>query len=534
MRYSVRLILLCLLSCIALLLSGCSSKPPESFSLIAGSESEVIEDLITAFGKDKGYDIHMRFLGSVDQKRLLESRPVKELPDAIMPASSLWLRLGDKRRLVSDEAAIMSTPVVIGVKMSKAKALGWYGRNDVSIAKDVLPAIENGAFRFAMTSATQSNSGASSYLGFLTALAGKQTALTSADLENSDLQDKVKKLLSGQNRSSGSSGWLAESFPELYDQLDGVVNYEAMLIKINNTLQQQGEEPLYVIYPVDGLALADPTLGFVNKPDNKDKKEFFLQLRDYLLQDSTQKQIAQRGFRTSKIGSTMADADPEVYRKDWGIDTTLNLSFIPLPTGPVIDQALQLYQAALRKPSYTVFLVDVSGSMGGGGLAEAKDALLGLLDQSRAAAYYLQATPRDSVWIIPFNDRVARGIKVTGPEEFSKAIDYVERLQAGGGTNIYAPVMYALDLMQNDAEQVNASLPAIVLLTDGLSQNGSLQQVSQRLGMVSGMAKPPVFSIMFGEADAEQLKGLAQLNTGRVFDSKKGLAQAFRKVSGYN
>ena len=335
MRTIPWLVLLFVSVCFAPLLSGCGAPgSDEPFSIIAGSESEVIEDLITDFGSQKGYQIRMKYLGSVDQKRLLEQSAETALPDAIMPASSLWLRLGDKRRLVSDEAAIMRTPVVIGVKLGKAKELGWYGRNDVSISKDILPAIESGAFRFAMTSATQSNSGASSYLGFLTALAGKQTALTSEDLKNDDLQQRVKHLLSGQNRSSSSSGWLAQSFPELYDQLDGVVNYEAMLIEINKTLEQQGKEPLYAIYPVDGLALADPTLGFVNKADNKDKKTFFLELRDYLLQDATQKKIAARGFRTGKIGATMADADPKVYRTDWGINTTMNLSFIPLPTGP--------------------------------------------------------------------------------------------------------------------------------------------------------------------------------------------------------
>ncbi len=536
MRTLPCLIFLCVALVLVPLLSGCGGPSSnEPFSIIAGSESKVIEDLITKFGEQNGYQIHMKYMGSVDQKRLLEQSPKNALPDAVMPASSLWLRLGDKRRLVSDEAAIMRTPVVIGVKIGKAKELGWYGREDVGIAKDILPAIESGAFRFAMTSATQSNSGASSYLGFLTALTGKQTALTAADLESNDLQQRVKKLLSGQNRSSGSSGWLAQSFPELYDQLDGVVNYEAMLIEINKTLVQQGKEPLYAVYPVDGLALADPTLGFVNKSDNEDKKAFFLKLRDFLLRDATQKQIASRGFRTGKIGATMADADPEVYRRDWGINTTLSLSFIPLPTGPVIDQALQLYQQALRKPSYTVFLVDVSGSMRDHGLPAAKDALLGLLVQSRAAAYYLQATPKDTIRIIPFNSVVlSDGLKATGPQEMEKAVQFVHSLRAGGNTNIYAPVVRALDLMQQDEEQVNESLPAIVLLTDGLSKEGSLQEVVQRLAGLQGMARPPIFSIMFGAADPDQLKALSQLNTGRVFDSKSGLAEAFRKVSGYN
>ena len=122
MRTIPWLVLLFVSVCFAPLLSGCGAPgSDEPFSIIAGSESEVIEDLITDFGSQKGYQIRMKYLGSMDQKRLLEQSAETALPDAIMPASSLWLRLGDKRRLVSDEAAIMRTPVVIGVKTRQSQ-----------------------------------------------------------------------------------------------------------------------------------------------------------------------------------------------------------------------------------------------------------------------------------------------------------------------------------------------------------------------------------------------------------------------------
>ena len=44
----------------------------------------------------------------------------------------------------------------------------------------------------------------------------------------------------------------------------------------------------------------------------------------------------------------------------------------------------------------------------------------------------------------------------------------------------------------------------------------------------------PVFSIMFGEASADQLKPMAQLTRGRVFDGRKDLIAAFRTAKGYN
>ena len=77
---------------------------------------------------------------------------------------------------------------------------------------------------FCMTSATQSNSGASAYIGFLYALLGKQDAITSEDLDNPQLQQDMTRLLSGIERSSGSSEWLMEMFLE--GDYDAMVNYE--------------------------------------------------------------------------------------------------------------------------------------------------------------------------------------------------------------------------------------------------------------------------------------------------------------------
>jgi Ca-activated chloride channel family protein len=44
----------------------------------------------------------------------------------------------------------------------------------------------------------------------------------------------------------------------------------------------------------------------------------------------------------------------------------------------------------------------------------------------------------------------------------------------------------------------------------------------------------PVFSIMFGDADKEQLDALAELTRARVFDGKTDLLTAFKNAKGYN
>ena len=73
--------------------------------------------------------------------------------------------------------------------------------------------------------------------------------------------------------------------------------------------------------------------------------------------------------------------------------------------------------------------------------------------------------------------------------------------------------------------------PALILLTDGQS-GGSFSEFAQAYAELG--QEVPVFSIMFGDADEEQLQELAQYTNARVFDGREDLTAAFRSVKGYN
>lgn len=529
-------------------------------SIVAGSESKAIQDIMEDVAHENGFQVSMTYLGSVEQ--MLALRQENFGHDAMMPASSIWLRLGDAHHRVRDEATIMQTPIVYGVKPEALERLGWKNR-PVSLAADIMPAVKAGTFRFAQTSATQSNSGATNYLATLTALSGKDTALTEADLEEAALTEAIKEYYTGHQRSSGSSGWLAESFPRIYGQVDAMVNYESMLIQVNRELEREGKAPLRAVYPTDGLAMADPTLAFVDTGANANKRELFVKLRDGLLSPERQEAIAERGFRPAGGPGGVLGAGvmlPEdVFRTDWGIDPDILVSPVPLPRGPAIEKALNLYQEAFRRPSYTFFCVDVSGSMQGEGIGELRTALSGVLSPDQAKARLLQATQRDTTVILPFNHTVGfveggeryatfmewfQAVKDTGdlqriqgadPARLLEAVGWVNTLKADGGTNIYLPVMVAFLMIKDDLEQAKQSLVSIVLLTDGRSRSGELAHVEglwRSLGLP--MEMPPIHGITFGEADESQLAALAELSVGRIFHGGHGLAQAFRHVRGYN
>ena len=44
----------------------------------------------------------------------------------------------------------------------------------------------------------------------------------------------------------------------------------------------------------------------------------------------------------------------------------------------------------------------------------------------------------------------------------------------------------------------------------------------------------PIYSITFGSSSERQLKELADLSNGKVFDGKSGLKEAFAEVRSYN
>ena len=111
------------------------------------------------------------------------------------PASSLWLSVGDDAHRIQHAQSISITPVVFGIRMSLAQELGFVGR-EVSVV-DLLAAIREGKLSFCMTSATQSNSGASAYIGFLYALLGNPEVITAEELESEELRQQVKELLAG-------------------------------------------------------------------------------------------------------------------------------------------------------------------------------------------------------------------------------------------------------------------------------------------------------------------------------------------------
>ena len=499
--------------------------------IVSGSENKTLEPLVQQFASDHDVTIQMSYQGSVDMMLGLQNGTLGA--DAVWPANSFWVSMGDTRKQVKDQQSIMRSPVVFGVKKSVAQRLGWVGKA-VTVGT-ILDAAEAGKLRYMMTSATQSNSGASAYLGYLYAFAGRPEVLTEKNLQDPRLRDKIKRLLGTVNRSSGSSGFLKDLFLAQYDKYDAMVNYESVIIEADKQLVSEGKEPLYAVYPEDGLAIADSPLGYVDTGD-KAKEQLFLQLQQYLLSPPVQAQIQAQGRRVGLVGVGVEHPDPAVFNPAWGIDTRRVLNPIRFPDAAVVRDALNLYQTTFRKPSLTVYCVDFSGSMAdNGGEQGVKSAMQVLLDPQKASAQFLQPSPGDVTVIIPFNSQpldqwTARG---NDPKQLAELLAQVEALQAGGGTDIYTPVMQGLDFLKAQPD-LQKHFAAVILMTDGQSNTGaSLADLQAHLAQ-TGLSNVPVYAIAFGDADKDQLGQITQSTSGAVFDGSHDLVQAFRDAKGYN
>lgn len=507
-----------------------------TLKIASGSENKEAAEAIQHAVDQSGVAVEMHYMGSLDIMSVLKDGG--EDYDAVWPASSIWISLGDTGHIVKDAESTSITPVVLGVNKSKAIELGWADSSGATTSvstSDIIAAVQEGKLTFSMTSATQSNSGASAYLAFCTALAGNDGPLTAEDLQNEQVTSQVKELLSGVDRSSGSSDWLKDMVVSDPSNHLAMINYESLVITADKELSEKGSEPLLAIYPSDGIAISDSPLGYVDRGQGTDVESAFGSFKD-ALGDDTSKLLLERVGRRCGLGGKLAnpddDAVKQAFRSEWGITTDESvLKAIPLPTAEVITTALNLYQTSLRKPSYTVWVVDYSGSMSGAGKEGVVNGLNEALDPELASASMIQPAAEDVNVLIPFS-RSVLGTYTANGTDTSELLNVAESTDAGGGTNLYVGLDEALDLAL-EAEKSGTYTVAIVAMTDGVSMIDQQQDFFDRYN--SSGTDVPIFSIMFGDADSKQLDELAELSNGKVFDGRSGdLADVFRQVKGYN
>lgn len=442
--------------------------------------------------------------------------------DAVWMSNSTWLYMLDGVT-ISNSKSISINPVVFGIKKSKAESLGFV--NNKVYNKDIVNAIKSNKLKYVMSSVTKTNTGLTAYLGFLNALAGSPETLTNQTLEDKTLKNDLKSLFSGVSRVSGSDDFLENMFLNS-EEYEAVIATESSLISINKKLTQENLEPLYLIYPVDGVSINDSPFAYI---DNKqDKLENFLKLQNFLLNDNSQIAMEKLGKRTW-YGGIKTDADPASFNKNWGIDTSKYLNSLKYPSKAVMDNAILLYIEEFRKPSVTAFCLDYSGSMYGDGISELSKAMNFILNYEEASKEKIQFSNKDIIYILPFNNNVQTIWKSENGKETTELINNISKLVPYGSTNIYGCSKSALESLYNYNDEYTKT---IILMTDGQSNGGTYENLKSYY--IENDNNIPIYSIMFGNAVSKQLKEIAYLTNAKVFDGRSNLLKAFKEVRSYN
>jgi Ca-activated chloride channel family protein len=489
--------------------------------LLSSRDNMDLEEEIQKYARENGFKVEFTYLGDLEITEELNANP--DAYDAVWLSNSLWLYMVEDSKLTSESKSISISPVVMGIRRSKAEQLGFVGRDVTN--REIVDKIRTKELKFIMGNVNKTNDGASSFLGFSMALAGNPNVLTEEMFNDDAFVDELIALFDGVERTSASDEFLEKMF---YDgNYDAMIASESNLIKINKELERKGDKDLlYFIYPTDGVPINDSTLAFIDHYDNPKMKDNYLLLQRYLRSSEGQKKLEELGRRTW-YGGINSKANSSYFNKDWGINTNEYLTGTKFPSRKVITKALDVYIEEIRKPSHTVFCLDYSGSMSGNGIAELRNAMRNILDYETARKDKIQFSKRYKVTILPFSDRIL-GVKTTlNGTDTDKLISDIDNRYPTGGTAIYGCASEAINILEKEDPKYGRT---VILMTDGANNVSNFTEFKR----FYGNKNIPVYSITFGDARENQLREIADLTNAKVFDGKNGLLKAFREVRSYN
>ena len=512
-----------------LALAGCDGKnsadnaavEENSLSVLAGSELRDLEPLLDEIASKTGVKLRMSYSGTLEgAEKLLAGEPV----DLAWFSHGKYLTLvqGDKSRILAQEKTMLS-PVVLGVKESAAKAWGWLGNPNVTW-RDIAAQAESGALRYAMADPAASNSGFTALVGVATALSGGGGALAPKDIDQAQLGGFFK----GQQLSAGSSGWLTDAYVQEQARLNGLINYESVLMALNQSGRLQ--ERLVLIYPKEGIITADYPLMLVNGQ----QREAYDKLVAYLLTPEFQQKMMAQTLRRPVIPQVKPGAE---------FSSALMVELAFPGDLAAIDKLLFAYEDKHRRSSHAFFVLDVSGSMGGGGRIQSlQTALKNLAGQDQSlSGRFSRFRSRETLTFIPFDNQVypATSFTVDDPAGQGASMQavrqYVDSLKPLGGTGIYQALQAAYRMALAARRKDPDRFYSIVLMTDGENNAGiGKAEFAQFIH-----ALPPqdqgvkTFNILFGEGNQADMKDVADLTGGALFDGRQSLGKAFKTIRGY-
>ena len=488
---------------------GSGSSFNGDLSIVAATELKPLEPVLDDASRDLGFDISMTTEdGTLANSRTLKQGGFDGSYDAMWFATNRFARIIGADSKLGKEFSVARSPVALGVQSAVAKEQGW------TTAQPTWQDIADSGITFGMTDPTTSNSGFSALSAATTAFADTGRALSEKDIRQAT--GKVQKLFSNQTLTSGSSGWLADRFREHPEQADAIFNYESVLYQ----LKDEGVD-LEVVIPSDGVISADYPLSALASSKDNDAEGKVQALAEWF------------GEHPEKLKDYHLRVDDS--------DLPGTIFELPYPANEkTVDALGDAFAHELRNPGSTALVLDTSGSMEGERIELLKSSLRPLIDGSADGAPngegQVAFRNREQIKLIPYSSEPQQPTRARvdkdNPATTKELADRVDRLVADGDTATFEAVINALD----EVDTTNGDIGTVVLMTDGEVTRGRTfaQFKNDYEQLPPEKQEIPVFVILYGEANIQEMQELAELTGGKTFDALNGdLAAAFEEIRAY-
>jgi Ca-activated chloride channel family protein len=427
---------------------------------------------------------------------------------AISPDSSVWLdtldrewaaRTGRESPLVGQTERYAVSPIVIAMWEDVARSMG-YPERAIGWADLLDRAQSDPEFKWSHPSTT-SAAGLLATLAEFYAGAGKTRGLSAADAQQQATLDYVAAI-EQTVRYYGAGEWsvIQRVLSEGRAYLDAFVCQEQLVVYYN--LRTNGDR-LVAVYPVEGTLWEDHPLALLEVDDLTAKQRAtFSRFVEYAKSRDKQLQVLANGYRPTDLSISLDIAESPLNAAN-GVDPTQPKTALQMPAPSVVQVVRDVWWYTKRHTN-VYLVVDVSGSMEGSKLDNAREALRVFVEQVKGDL--------EQVGLITFSSSANEVVPLA-------IVEAIDQLDARGDTALLDAVDLAYNQLQSrgDTERINA----IVVMTDGRENNSrvDLRSLRQWIGRNNETGVPVViFCIGYGDdADVGTLRSLAESSGGQYY-----------------
>lgn len=412
---------------------------------------------------------------------------------------------------ITESPLLANSPMVLMTQADIAKGLQkvdnpYKALVDAKNHRDIDPNAPSLNVNYVHTAPTRSNSGLQTLVAQFASVSGKRPeTMTAADVQQ--FEPQVQQIQSKITRYGTSTSSLAKSMVKngsFWASVGSV--YESSVIDANSHLQP-GQQRYQAVYPkatfTSNMRAILPKAPWVNAEEKAAAEKFI----DYLRSPQVQKIATDLGLRPGIPGIPLGAK----FSPEFGVNPQAKYDSLRPPQPEVVEAMLKSWQEVVKKPSLVVVVVDSSGSMEGEKLPAVQRTL---------QTYVNSLGPKEQIALIDFDRDIRPPVLVTGtPEGKDKGMEFINSLEAGGGTRLYDAAISARNWLKENLRK--DAINAVLILTDGddTTSETSLEQLKQEL-QKSGFnsdERIAFFTVGYGderEFDPEALKKIAELNGG--------------------